>query len=143
MVEFECDILTPHRRFFSGKAESVTFVTHDGEIEILASHEPCVTPVLIGQLRLRSEGQERMAAVTEGFARVKGGRVDIFVDAAEWPEEIDRPRAESALERAKNRLATVALRWQLDASAAAAARANNRLAVAARAPKPPSEEKAE
>ena len=83
-----------------------------------------------------------MAAVTEGFARVKGGRVDIFVDAAEWPEEIDRPRAESALERAKNRLATVALRWQLDASAAAAARANNRLAVAARAPEaqPPTEE---
>ena len=42
MPEFNCEILTPYRRFFSGKAESVTFVTHDGQIEILAMHESLV-----------------------------------------------------------------------------------------------------
>ena len=133
MTQFTCEILTPHRRLFSGQAESVTFVTHDGEIELLAHHEAFVTPVKIGMLRLGTEGEVKIAAVTEGFARVKPGRVDIFVDAAEWPEEIDKERAQRALERANARLASVAVRYQLESSALAAARARNRLAIAARA----------
>ncbi|MDA8426949.1 MAG: ATP synthase F1 subunit epsilon [Treponema sp.] len=131
MAEFHCEILTPHRRLYAGNAEAVIFVTHDGELEILDQHEPCVMPVRIGLLRLRADGRTRKAAVTEGFARVKKGRLDIFVDAAEWDEEIDVPRARSALERASARLSSETLRWRLDASAQAAARARNRLAIAA------------
>ncbi len=138
MPEFNCEILTPYRRFFSGKAESVTFVTHDGQIEILAMHESLVAPVRIGQLRLVVEGKVRRAAMTEGFARVKGGKVDLFVDAAEWPEEIDRERAESALGRAAKRLATETLAWRIEASKRAAARAHNRIAVSRGEPTQPS-----
>ena len=138
MPEFNCEILTPYRRFYSGKAESVTFVTHDGQIEILANHESLVTPVRIGQLRLVVGGKARRAAITEGFARVKGGKVDLFVDAAEWPEEIDRERAESALGRAAKRLATETFAWRIEASKRAAARAHNRIAVARGEPTQPS-----
>jgi F-type H+-transporting ATPase subunit epsilon len=130
MPEFTCEILTPYRRFYSGKAESLTFVTHDGQIEILAGHESLVAPVRIGQLRLVLGGKVRRASVTGGFARVKEGRVDLFVDAAEWPEEIDRERAESALGRAIKRLAGETLPWRIEASKRAAARAQNRIAVA-------------
>jgi len=94
MPEFACEILTPYRRFYSGRAESVTFVTFEGQIQILAGHDSLVAPVRIGQLKLVVDGKVRKASVTEGFARVKEGRVDLFVDAAEWPEEIDRERAE-------------------------------------------------
>ena len=138
MPEFSCEILTPYRRFYSGKAESVTFVTHDGQIEILANHESLVAPVRIGQLRLVVAGKARRAAITEGFARVKGGKVDLFVDAAEWPEEIDRERAESALGRAAKRLATETLAWRIEASKRAAARAHNRIAVSRGEPTQPS-----
>jgi F-type H+-transporting ATPase subunit epsilon len=134
MGEFHCEILTPHRRLYAGSAESVLFVTHDGEIEILDMHASCVMPVAIGQLRLRVGGQTKRAAVTEGFARVKKGRVDIFVDAAEWAEEIDRERAQKALERATSRLSTETLSWRLESSALAARRARNRLAIAVSAP---------
>jgi F-type H+-transporting ATPase subunit epsilon len=130
MPEFTCEILTPYRRFYSGKAESLTFVTHDGQIEILAGHESLVAPVRIGQLRLVQGGKVRRASVTEGFARVKEGRVDLFIDAAEWPEEIDRERAELALGRAVKRLAGETLPWRIEASRRAAARAQNRIAVA-------------
>jgi F-type H+-transporting ATPase subunit epsilon len=130
MPEFSCEILTPYRRFYSGKAESLTFVTHDGQIEILAGHESLVAPVRIGQLRLVLGGKVRRASITEGFARVKGGRVDLFIDAAEWPEEIDRERAEKALGRAVKRLAGETLPWRIEASKRAAARAQNRIAVA-------------
>jgi F-type H+-transporting ATPase subunit epsilon len=134
MPEFACEILTPYRRFYSGKAESVTFVTHDGQIQILAGHDSIVAPVLIGQLRLVVGGKVRNAAITEGFAKVKEGRVDLFVDAAEWPEEIDRERAEQALGRATKRLATETLAWRIEASKKAAARAKNRIAVVTREP---------
>ena len=138
MPEFVCEILTPYRQFYSGKAESLTFVTHDGQIEILAGHESLVATVRIGQLRLVIDGKVRRAAITEGFARVKPGREDLFVDAAEWPEEIDRERAESALGRAATRLATEALSWRIEASKRAAARAHNRIAVAQGTPTQPS-----
>ena len=55
--------------------------------------------------------------------------MDLFVDAAEWPEEIDRERAESALGRAAKRLATETLAWRIEASRRAAARAHNRIGV--------------
>ena len=112
-------------------------MTHDGQIEMLANHESLVAPVRIGQLRLVVDGKVRTAAVTEGFARVKAGKVDLFVDAAEWPEEIDRERAEKALGRATKRLATETLAWRVEASARAAARAHNRIAVATGEPSSP------
>jgi len=138
MPEFNCEILTPYRRFYDGKAESVTFVTHDGQIEILAGHESLVAPVRIGQLRLVVDGTIKRAAITEGFARVKAGKIDLFVDAADWPEEIDRERAEKALGRAAKRLATETLAWRVEASKRAAARAHNRIAVSRGEPTQPS-----
>ena len=138
MPEFACEILTPYRHFYSGKAESITFVTHDGQIEILAHHEALVAPVRIGQLRLVQGGKVRRAAITEGFARVKEGHIDLFVDAAEWPEEIDVERAERALGRATSRLATETLAWRIESSNRAAARAHNRIAVARGEPTQPS-----
>ena len=138
MPEFACEILTPYRRFYDGKAESITFVTFDGQVEILAMHESLVAPVRIGQPRLVVGGEVRRAAITEGFARVKSGRVDLFVDAAEWPEEIDLERAEKALGRAAKRLATESLAWRVEASKRAAARAHNRIAVVRGEPTQPS-----
>jgi F-type H+-transporting ATPase subunit epsilon len=137
MPYFSCEILTPYRRFYNGRADSVTFVTYDGQIEILANHEGLVAPVRIGQLRLVLDGKVRRASITEGFARVKEGKVDLFVDAAEWPEEIDRGRAEQALGRATQRLAAETMPWRIDESRRAAARARNRLAVVAGEPSPP------
>jgi F-type H+-transporting ATPase subunit epsilon len=137
MPVFVCEILTPYRRFYSGKAESVTFVTHEGQIQILAGHDSLVAPVRIGQLKLVVDGKVRKASITEGFARVKGGRVDLFVDAAEWPEEIDRERAERALGRATKRISSETLAWRIEASRRAAARAQNRIAVATGEPSSP------
>ena len=137
MPVFTCEILTPYRRFYSGRAESVTFVTHDGQIQILAGHDSLVAPVHIGQLKLVVDGKVRKASVTEGFARVKDGRVDLFVDAAEWPEEIDRERAEAALGRAAKRIAAETVAWRVEASRRAAARAQTRIAVAAGEPAAP------
>lgn len=130
MPEYTCEILTPYRRLYSGKVESVVFTTHDGEVEVLAGHEPMVMPVAVGAIRLKGEGLDRVAAVTEGFARVRAGKVDVFVGAAEWPEEIDRERAERALGRATKRLAAETQEWLASRAKSAAERAHNRIKVA-------------
>ena len=130
MPEFMCEVLTPYRRFFSGNASSVTFATDDGEMQVLANHEPIVAPVHVGVLRIVGPDLRRSAAVTEGFIRVTKGKVDIFVDAAEWPEEIDRERAERALGRAFKRISTETHDWLIESSRRAVARAYNRIKVA-------------
>jgi F-type H+-transporting ATPase subunit epsilon len=136
MPEFAFEVLTPYRRFFSGRASSISFETEDGGIEILANHEPMVAPLRVCALRIRGPELERVAAVTEGFVRVKTDRVDVFVDAAEWPEEIDRERAERSLGRATKRLADETQEWLVFRAKRAAERARNRLKVASLAPLP-------
>ena len=85
------------------------FVTHDGEIEIL-DHARALRGRFASVSCAARGRQTKKAAVTEGFARVKkAGEVDLFVDAAEWAEEIDRERAEKALGRATERLSSETL----------------------------------
>lgn len=132
MTPFRCAILTPYRLLFSASVESVTFATADGEMEILAGHEPVVVPVRIGEVRLRGAEGRRVAAVSEGFASVRPDRVELFVDAAEWPAEIDRERAARSLERAEERLKEVTLPWELERARSSAERARARLRAAGR-----------
>ena len=52
-------------------------------------------------------------------------------------EEIDRERAEAALGRATKRISSETLAWRIEASRRAAARAQNRIAVATGEPSSP------
>jgi len=54
-----------------------------------------------------------------------------MVDAAEWPEEIDKERAQRALAAAEKTLNAGALKFETAAAEAAARRARCRLKVAA------------
>jgi len=48
--------------------------------------------------------EEVGARAAGGFAEIRNDKVIILADTAERPEEIDRPRAERAKERAERRL---------------------------------------
>jgi len=101
---FQLDILTPERSFFSGQAEGVIVGTPDGELCVLANHEPMVTPLRIGGLRLQVGGAWKDAFVSEGFMEVSPAHTVIFTQACEWPENIDVHRAEATLQQARERL---------------------------------------
>jgi len=59
----------------------------------------------IGEIRIDTpDGKKILGVVGEGFAQIVNNRVTMLVDSAEHPEDIDRVRAEQALERAKERL---------------------------------------
>ena len=126
---FPLDILTPEHSFFSGQAEGVIVMTPDGEICILAGHEPIVTPLKIGSVRLNIDGQWKEALISEGFMEVGHSKTVIVTQACEWPENIDVGRAQATLERAREQLRQQISMREYKANQITMARAMARLRV--------------
>ena len=126
---FSLEVITPTKTFFSDTVESLVITTPIGEIGIMSGHMPLVTCVSIGVIKIKKDGQWREAAVSEGFLKIEQDKTIIFVDTAEWPEEIDANRAEEAAERARERLQRQLSRVEYANSRAALQRAMSRLKV--------------
>lgn len=98
-------IITPDKKFFDEKVNMAIFRTIQGDIGILPNHAPLTTIISIGTIRIKQEEKEKKATLIGGFAEVQPDRITILADAAEWPGEIDKNRAEAAKKRAEERLA--------------------------------------
>lgn len=105
MNQYKLQIMTPEREFFDDEVESVIMTTLSGKIQILANHIPYVNGIMPSVIKFKHKGETKYASVSGGFVQFSKNKAIILVDSAEWPEEVDRNRAESALERAKARLA--------------------------------------
>ncbi len=127
---FALEVLTPYRPFFSGKVEAIVADLPDGQIGVRAGHSPFVSPVKTCALRVQGEdGAWRAASVSEGVLEVTAGLAVMLVGSAEWPEQIDRSRAEEAVARAEEVLSQDLMKYEADRARAALLRAKNRLAV--------------
>jgi F-type H+-transporting ATPase subunit epsilon len=127
-------IVTPYEMFFEGLAEMVVFTCKDGEIGVMPGHSPLIAALTPGEIRLKINGQWRVAAATNGFAEVGPVLAIIVVNAAEWPEQIDIARARKALSRAEARFHDPLVSLQeKNHSRHGIARAKARLKVAAKA----------
>ena len=105
---FYLEIVTPERTFFAGRALSLILPALDGQMGVMAGHEPMVTAVESGVLQFRGEdGQWHFAAVSRGFAEMMPEYVILLVATAEYPSEIDAERARQAMDRAEHRLHTL------------------------------------
>jgi F-type H+-transporting ATPase subunit epsilon len=130
-VNFPFEVHTPYRRFFSGEVQAVTVSLVDGEITVYANHSFFTAPVSTGWLKIKDEkGEWKNAFVTDGILEVKNHKTILMVDAAEWPQEIDRERAQAAMESAIQGLQSGMLKFETDNARAALKRARMRLKVA-------------
>ncbi|WAM34876.1 ATP synthase F1 subunit epsilon [Caldicellulosiruptor morganii] len=127
MAEFELEVLQPERIFFKDRVEMIVVRAIDGEIGVMAGHEPIITPIGIGKLKIKKDGKWREAAIAGGILEVNQNRVVILSDAVEWPEEIDRQRALAAKERAERKLQQKLPPDEFEGYQAALYRALNRL----------------
>jgi len=102
---FQLNIITPDKDFFNEAVEMVVVRTVEGDMGILGNHEPVVAPLSIGSIRVRKKDGEEFteASCSGGFINITEDKVDIVTDSAEWADEIDLERAQTALERAKER----------------------------------------
>ena len=103
---FTLRIITPDRVLFEGQVSMVEFNTTEGEIGIYKKHVPTTVIVSPGILTITGEEGTKEAALHAGFVEILQDEVVILAEIIEWPDEIDRDRAEAARARAEERLRT-------------------------------------
>ena len=126
-MTFDLSIMTPERQFFSGQVEALTITGIDGQMTVLAGHAPMVVSLAVGEISIKQDGVWREAVNSEGFMEVLQDSVIVFVQACEWPEDIDMRRAEEAKHRAEERIRQRQSIWENKSSKIALARAMVRL----------------
>lgn len=104
MTPFNLQILTPDKLFFDGETENLIVRTTVGDKGILARHEEYVAALPIGKLKVKLNGQFRIAAVSEGTVKVSRDKTVILVQSCEWADEIDVDRAKTAKAKAEERM---------------------------------------
>jgi F-type H+-transporting ATPase subunit epsilon len=102
--KFLLHVVTPERIFYEDDVERVEFKTSEGDIGVYANHIPLTTPVVSGMMVIKNNSKIEKAAIHKGFVEITPEKVTILTDAAEWPHEIDKNRAEEAKIRAERRL---------------------------------------
>ena len=125
MATMQVELVSPEKVVFSGEATQViTRTLGGGEIAFLPGHAPFVGALTENHTRITlADGGQLDVAVHGGFVQVGNNTVSILSDIAELGDDIDRPRAMAAAERAE-----AALRHEHDAEAVAAlSRAHARL----------------
>ena len=101
---FTLRIITPDRVCFEGQVSMVEFNTTEGEIGIYKKHVPTTVIISPGILTITGEEGVKEAALHAGFVEILQDEVVILAEIIEWPDEIDKARAESAKARAEERL---------------------------------------
>ena len=95
MKTFHLRILAAERTFYDGPCLSLTVPTIDGLYGLMALHESVVIAIIPGMLTLHTpDGEEQIAAVSEGMLKMENNEALVLVDTIERPEEIDLSRAE-------------------------------------------------
>lgn len=103
---FQVEIITPDRIFYNGEATMIEFNTAAGELGVYKKHIPLTTVLAPGIVTIHKDGEEDVvAAIHSGFAEILPDKVTLLAEIAEWPDEIDKNRAEAAKARAEERLA--------------------------------------
>ncbi len=103
---FKVEIITPERVFYAGEASMIEFTTTEGDIGIYKHHIPLTVVLAPGVVTITEDTGQKKAAVHSGFAEILGDKVTMLAEIAEWPDEIDKNRANEAKMRAERRLST-------------------------------------
>jgi F-type H+-transporting ATPase subunit epsilon len=104
---FRTDVLTPEGELFTGEVQQISTRTVDGEIGVLAGHQPLLGRLEPAELRLYlpQDGEVKRYVQTGGYLQVaQGGDVLLLVDDAYPVEEYDKAAVEEQQREAQERL---------------------------------------
>jgi len=77
----QVDIVAPDRQLFSGEADEVYARSQDGELGILAGHQPVLLALRSDSaVRVRVDGQEQSWTVSGGFLQFRDNRLTVLAD---------------------------------------------------------------
>ena len=101
MSELNVSVVAVDRKIWVGAAKSIVAKTTEGEIGIMPGHEPMLSLLVDGLVRIEPvDGDKVVVAVHGGFAAMDSDNVRILAETAELSTDIDVDRAKKALDRA-------------------------------------------
>ncbi len=101
-------MITPEQVLYDGEAKLVVVRIADGDIGVNVDHAPVVSTVEPREIRIYEDDDERYVfATSDGFFKVSENLVQILVEEATPPDEIDVSEAESRVEEAENELSEI------------------------------------
>ena len=127
------EIVTPDRALVREEVDEVQLPGSQGYLGVLPGHTPLLTMLKVGELWYRIGQEKHYLAIAGGFVEVLPDRVTVLAQIAERAQEIDVARAETAKQRAEERLARPSQDIDLDRARIALMKSLIRLQVAARA----------
>jgi F-type H+-transporting ATPase subunit epsilon len=104
---FQVDIVSAEQAIFSGEAEMVIAPGELGELGILPEHEPLLTRIKPGTVRIRQAGgaPEEVIYVSGGMMEVQPDRVTVLADTSVRAHDLDEAKAMEAERLAKDAIA--------------------------------------
>lgn len=103
-MPLDVEIVTPNRMMLEARVDELNVPTELGYIGILPGHTPLLTILGQGELMYDQGGNKQYMSLFWGYMEVNNDKVTILAEIAEAGSEIDRARAESARDRAEDRL---------------------------------------
>jgi F-type H+-transporting ATPase subunit epsilon len=99
VAELNVEVVAVEERLWSGRAKLVIAQTTEGEIGVMAGHEPLLGQLVEGGIiAITTVDDERMvAAVHGGFLSVTAETVTVLAESADWSTDIDIEEAREAL----------------------------------------------
>ncbi len=127
---FDLEIITPLSVLYQAKVKHIRLPGTEGYFGVLAGHEPFVTTLATGEIKIDLENkQTKYYATSGGIVEVLPAKTTILVETAEEATDIDLERAIYAKERAERRLAEKALNVDVERARLALAKAINRIKI--------------
>jgi F-type H+-transporting ATPase subunit epsilon len=127
------EIVTPDRAIVSQQVDEVELPGSEGYFGVLPGHTPLLASLQVGEMWYRTGQQKHYLAIAFGFAEVLPDRVTVLAQLAERAEDIDVSRAETAKQRAEQRVARPQPDMDFERARVALLKALTRLQVASRA----------
>ncbi len=102
MQKLKLIVVSQEKKLLETEVESVSAVTTEGEITILARHIPLFTKLITGELRYIANDTESSLVVSDGFLTMNpNNEVTVMVDSATLVRDISIKQAEEAIAAAK------------------------------------------
>lgn len=100
-------VVTPYGIQYSHRAHMVSVKSIDGDLGIMANHEPIVAPLKISEVRVKRTDDTTHVdaiAVNGGFIEFQDNVATIVADGAERARDIDLSKAEQERSEAEQKL---------------------------------------
>ena len=105
MATLHCEIITPEGYAFAGEAEMVVVPGAEGGLGVLPRHQPIVSRLKVGEIRVRVSPTEwRTFATSDGYFSMQGEKAIALVEGAMPSDAIDVPAAEAKVADARERI---------------------------------------